>query len=65
MDATFLNLFTKSQIQLIAKSIGLDKALGDGFSKVFNEKKEPLIAALLAVKNFDYSATIPPVLMYK
>lgn len=65
MDATFLNLFTKSQIQLIAKSIGLDKALGDGFSKVFNEKKEPLIAALLAVKDFDYSATIPPVLMYK
>jgi PRTRC genetic system ParB family protein len=65
MDAAFLNLFTKSQIQLIAKSVGLDKALGDGFSKVFNEKKEPLIAALLAVKNFDYSATIPPVLMYK
>lgn len=65
MDATFLNLFTKSQIQLIAKSVGLDKALGDGFSKVFTEKKEPLIAALLAVKDFDYSATIPPVLMYK
>jgi PRTRC genetic system ParB family protein len=65
MDADFLNLFTKSAIQSIAKSVGLDKAIGDGFTKLFNEKKEPLIAALLAVKDFDYSATIPPVLMYK
>lgn len=64
MDATFLNLFTKSQIQLIAKSVGLDKALGAGFTKLFSEKKEPLIAALLGVKNFDYAAVIPPVLMY-
>ena len=65
MDADFLNLFTKSAIQLIAKSVGLDKAIGDGFTKLFNEKKEPLITALLAVEGFDYSATIPPVLMYK
>lgn len=65
MDAEFLNLFTKSAIQLIAKSVGLDKAIGDGFGKLFNEKKEPLITALLAVEGFDYSATIPPVLMYK
>jgi PRTRC genetic system ParB family protein len=65
MDTDFLNLFTKSAIQLIAKSVGLDKAIGEGFTKLFNEKKEPLIAALLAVKDFDYSATIPPVLMYK
>jgi len=65
MDATFLNLFTKSEIQVIAKSVKLDKALGDGFNKLFAEKKDALIVALTSVKNFDYSAAIPPVLMYK
>ncbi|WP_426172526.1 PRTRC system ParB family protein [Pseudoduganella sp. R-34] len=65
MDATFLNLFTKSEIQVIAKSVKLDKAIGDGFAKLFNDKKEPLIESLLGVAGFDYSAVIPPVLMYK
>lgn len=65
MDATFLNLFTKSQLQIIAKDVGLDKVFGDEFTKLFNEKKEPLIAKLLGVKDFNYSATIPPILMWK
>jgi PRTRC genetic system ParB family protein len=65
MDPTFLALFTKSEIEIIAKSVKLDKALGDGFKKLFSEKKEVLIEKLLGVKTFDYSAAIPPVLMYK
>lgn len=64
MDAAFLNLFTKSQLQIIAKDVGLDKVFGDEFAKLFNEKKEPLIAKLLSVKDFDYSKVIPPVLNY-
>jgi PRTRC genetic system ParB family protein len=65
MDATFLALFTKSEIEVIAKSVKLDKALGDGFKKLLTEKKDVLIEKLLQVKGFDYSAAIPPVLMYK
>jgi PRTRC genetic system ParB family protein len=65
MDAEFLALFTKSEIEVIAKSVKLDKALGDGFKKLLTEKKDVLIEKLLAVKGFNYSATIPPVLMYK
>lgn len=65
MDAAFLTLFTKSEIEVIAKSIKLDKALGDGFKKLFAEKKDALIEKLLAVEGFDYSSAIPPVLMYK
>jgi PRTRC genetic system ParB family protein len=65
MDSMFLSLFTKSQLQIITKVVGLDKAFGDGFAKLFNEKKEPLIEKLLGVKDFNYSAVIPPVLMYK
>lgn len=65
LDAEFLNLLTKSEIQVVAKAIKLDKAIGDGFSKLTTEKKDVFIEKLLAIKAFDYSATIPPVLMYK
>jgi ParB family chromosome partitioning protein len=65
MDAEFLALFTKSEIEVIAKSVKLDKALGDSFKKLTTEKKDVLIEKLLAVKGFDYSAAIPPVLMPK
>lgn len=64
LDKEFLELLTKSEIGVIAKSVGLDKAIGDGFAKLANEKKDDLIKKLLGVKDFDYSATIPPVLMY-
>lgn len=65
MDAAFLTLFTKSEIEVIAKATKLDKALGEGFKKLQTEKKDVLIEKLLAVEGFDYSAAIPPVLMYK
>lgn len=65
MDAEFLALFTKSEIEVIAKSVKLDKALGDSFKKLTTEKKDVLIEKLLAVKGFDYSAAIPPVLIPK
>jgi ParB family transcriptional regulator, chromosome partitioning protein len=65
MDAEFLALFTKSEIEVIAKSVKLDKALGDSFKKLTTEKKDVLIEKLLAVKGFDYSAAVPTVLMPK
>jgi PRTRC genetic system ParB family protein len=64
LDKEFLDILTKSEIGVIAKSVGLDKAIGDGFNKLFNEKKDDLIKKLLGVKDFDYSATVPPVLKY-
>lgn len=64
LDKEFLDLLTKSEIGVIAKSVGLDKAIGEGFTKLFNEKKDEIIKKLLGVKDFDYSATIPPVLKY-
>lgn len=59
MDAVFLKMFSKIEIQMIAKAVGLDKAIGDGFNKLFTEKKDDLIKKLLEVPDFDYSATIP------
>jgi len=65
MDEEFLKLFSKVEIQLISKKVGLDKAFGDGFTKLFSEKKDDIIKKLLSVKDFDYSATIPAAIMYK
>lgn len=62
LDTEFLQLLTKSEIEVVAKEVGLDKKFGDEFKKLFTEKKEDLIKKLLAVNDFDYSAKIPKVL---
>lgn len=59
LDKAFLDLLTKSEIQVVAKQIGLDKVIVERFNKMFNEKKDQLIEEILSVKDFDYSATIP------
>ncbi|MCU6502350.1 PRTRC system ParB family protein [Rugamonas sp. A1-17] len=64
LDSDFLELLTKSEIEILTKEVGLDAAIGDGFKKLFTEKKPDLIKALLAVESFDYAATIPAVLAY-
>lgn len=64
LDKEFLDLLTKSEIEFVAKSVGLGKAIGDGFKKLFSEKKDDLIKKLLSVENFNYSKTIPKVLKY-
>lgn len=64
LDKEFLDLLTKSEIEVLAKSIKLDEKIGEGFKKLFAEKKDDLIKKLLTVEGFDYSATIPPVINY-
>lgn len=64
LDSTFLDLMTKSEIEFLATEIGLDKAYGDKFKKLFSEKKPDLIKKLLSIDGVDYSAVIPAVLAY-
>lgn len=64
LDSDFLELLTKSEIEILSKEVGLDAAIGGGFKKLFTEKKPDLIKALLAVESFDYAAAIPAVLAY-
>lgn len=64
LDKEFLDLLTKSEIEVLAKDVGLDKAFGEGFKKLFADKKDPLIEKLLKVDGFNYSATIPKVIKY-
>ncbi len=65
LDKELLDLLTKSEIQFLATQVGLDKAIGDNFKKMFNEKKDDLIKQLLAIKDFNYSAVIPKSIDYK
>lgn len=64
LDAEFLDLMTKSEIDYVATEVGLAKAYGDGFKKLFSEKKGDLIEKLLTVNTFNYSAIIPAVINY-
>lgn len=64
LDTAFLELMTKSEIKFVAKEVGLDVAFGDGFEKLFTEKKPDLIKSLASVEGFTYNATIPAVLAY-
>lgn len=65
LDKEFLDLMTKSEIEFVAKEVGLDKAIGDDFKKCLTDKKDDLIAKLLAVKDFNYSAVIPKSIRYQ
>lgn len=64
LDQALLDLLTKSEIEVLAKEIGLHTAFGDGFKKLLSEKKPDMIKGLLAHETFNYSATIPAVLAY-
>ncbi|RZT29091.1 PRTRC system ParB family protein [Cupriavidus agavae] len=60
----FLELLTKSEMKVLADEMGIRKALGDQFAKLFNKSKPEVIAGLLAVKDFDYTGKVPKVLHY-
>ncbi|MEN7527629.1 MULTISPECIES: PRTRC system ParB family protein [unclassified Cupriavidus] len=60
----FLEMLTKSEMKVLADELGIRKALGDGFAKLFNKSKPEVIAGLLAVEGFDYTGKLPKVLGY-
>lgn len=60
----FLEMLTKSEMKVLADELGIRKALGDGFAKLFNKSKPEVIAGLLAVEGFDYTGKLPKILGY-
>jgi ParB family chromosome partitioning protein len=58
LNKDLLNLLTKSEIEALAKDLGLDDAMGaKAFAKAIGGKKGECIEALLTVAGFDYSRT--------
>jgi len=64
LDKTFLDLFTMSELESLADELGLKRAMGQGFKTSRAAKKAEFIAALLAVKGFEYRGTVPQVMRY-
>jgi len=65
INPDLLSLMTKSEIEVLAKEVGLKKALGERFQKLLAGKKDDLIKALVAVKDFDYTTAIPSCMKYR
>lgn len=59
LNADYLALLTKSEIDVVAAEIGLKAAAGDKFSKMVAGKKDEAIKALLAVEGFAYEGQVP------
>lgn len=64
LNADFLDLLTKSEIEVVAEELGLKAALGEQYAKAKTGKKNEFIKALLECKNFDFEGKIPKVLQY-
>lgn len=63
IDADYLKLLTKVEIDAVGKEVGLATAYGSGFSKLLSGKKEDAIKALMAVTGFNYHV-VPAQLSY-
>lgn len=63
-DATFLDLFTMSELESLATEVGLKTTMGSQFKAARTGKKDGFIKALLSVAGFAYQGTVPAVMRY-
>ena len=59
----FLRLLTRSEIEFIAKEIGLAKHLGKTFSSLMSKPKEEFITSLMK-SGFSFAGILPKVMKY-
>lgn len=65
LNAEYLELLTKSEIQNVAEQLGIAAHLGDKFAKTMSGKKDEIIKALLAIEDFDYKGKVPAHLKFE
>jgi len=63
INAEYLNLLTKSEIESVAAEVGLDVAMGEGFKKTLNGKKDEMIKSLLAT-SFGWNGAVPKMMRW-
>lgn len=65
LDAEYLGLLTKSEMEALAAEIGLKEAMGDeALRKALAQKKDQAVAALLSVEGFDYRGVVPKAMRF-
>lgn len=59
INAEYLELLSKSEIEYVCDQIGLKAHLGKGFSKAMAGKKGEIIKSLLATEGFEFKGKVP------
>lgn len=65
ISADFLSLLTKSEIESVSIEIGLNKAMGEGFKKALNGKKDELVKTILSTTSFQWQGAIPKMMSWQ
>lgn len=66
LNAEYLGLLTKSEIEALAAEIGLKDVMGEeGLKKALALKKDQAVAALLGVEGFAYEGVVPKAMRYE
>jgi ParB family transcriptional regulator, chromosome partitioning protein len=64
VNADYLNLLTRGEIERCAREIGLAKHLGAAMQQIVKMKKPDMIAALLKAKGFEFAGKVPANMRY-
>jgi ParB family chromosome partitioning protein len=62
IDAEFMDVLTKVEIEAVAEEIGLKAHMGDAWKKAVGGKKDEIIKSLLNVEGFEYQGKVPAML---
>lgn len=63
IDQAFLDLHTKTELDVLAGELGMKEAM-EGYAKSLAGKKDEHVKALMAIEGFAYAGKIPKVLMF-
>lgn len=63
MEKAFLMLLTKTEIEAVAKELGVSRYMGTSFAKAGQGKKDEFVDAILS-SGYDFTGKVPSVLAY-
>lgn len=64
LNDEYLNLLTKSEIEVIAEQVGIKEHLGKDFAKLMAGKKDEIVKKILTVDGFEYAGKLPGNMLY-
>ena len=64
VDKAFLDVLTKSEIDVVAKQIGVAAHMGATYRSLLNKKKDELVAAVLE-SGFDFTGKVPSFMKWR
>jgi ParB family transcriptional regulator, chromosome partitioning protein len=59
IDQALLSKLTKNEIDALCSELGIKNAMGEGYAKALNGKKDDFIKAVLSIEGFTYRGLVP------